>query len=70
MEKPDYEQTKAQKAFIRKAKKEGFEIEYGYSGRFMYGRKCPAVYLDRYEEFEYRGARHDDMGLGTVVYMP
>lgn len=66
---PDYELTREQKAFVKKAEKEGFEVKYSYSGRFMYGRKCPAVYCDA-GEFGYRGAKVDSMGRGIVVYMP
>jgi hypothetical protein len=65
-----YELSKKQKSFVRKAKKMGFEVTYDYSGRFMYGAKCPAVYLDRYETFSFKGARVDNMGLGMVVYYP
>lgn len=69
---PPYELSKTQAAFVRKAEKEGFEIEYGYSGRFMYGRKCPAVYLghDEVGAFGFRGAKKDNLGLGEVIYMP
>lgn len=70
--KPTYELTPAQKRFVAKAKREGLgdKIRYDYSGRFMYGRKCPAVYLDRYDDFSYRGAKWDQLGLGSVVYLP
>lgn len=71
MDKPNYELTKTQKAFVRKAEAEGFKIDYGYSGRCMYGRCCPAVRLGRDEigAFGFRGASSDAMGLGQVIYM-
>lgn len=68
MDQPDYELTDAQKKFVRKAKKEKFEIDYSYSGRWMYGKKCPAVRCKQ-GEFGFRGASSDQMGLGIVVYM-
>lgn len=64
-----YELSKKQKAFVRKAKKLELEVQYDYSGRFMYGKKCPAVYLDQFESFSFKGASMDQLGLGTVVYM-
>jgi hypothetical protein len=69
METPDYKLTPTQKRFVAKAKREGFEIDYGYSGRFMYGERCPAVRCDA-GQFGYRGACQDQMGLGIVIYMP
>jgi hypothetical protein len=70
--KPSYTLTERQKRFVAKAKREGFgdSIRYDYSGRFMYGAKCPAVYLDRGADFGFRGASQDQLGLGYVVYMP
>lgn len=69
MSAPDYELTPAQKRFVNKAKKEGFEVRYNYSGRFMYGKRCPAVVAEN-GEFGYKGCRTDSMGLKTVYYMP
>lgn len=70
MEKPDYELSETQKRFVRLCKKHELKIDYGYSGRFMYGRKCPSVVVDHLSEFP--GNPHkfqiDDMGLGKVVY--
>lgn len=66
---PDYELSKTQKAFVKKAKKEGHKIRWDYSGRFMYGAKCPAV-VCRSGEFGFKGCRSDNMGLDMVYYMP
>lgn len=65
--KHGYELSPGQKRFVAKAKREGFEVDYGYSGRGMFGRKCPAVRC-RHGEFGFRGASTDSMGLGIVVY--
>lgn len=64
-----YELTPTQKRFVAKAKREGFEVSYTYSGRGMYGRKCPAV-VCKSGQFGYKGCRSDNMGLDMVYYMP
>lgn len=62
--------TTNQKRFIKIAEKSGLEIDYGYSGRGMYGKTCPAVRVDSLSEWE--GNPHkfqiDNMGLGYVIY--
>lgn len=67
-----YELTENQKKFVKKALKEGFEVRYDYSGRGMYGKQCPAVYLkrDQVGDFGFKGASSDSMGLGQVIYCP
>jgi hypothetical protein len=69
MKNPDYELSLKQKRFVAKAKREGFRVDYGYSGRFMYGRKCPAVVAPN-GCFGYKGCSVDNMGLDMVYYMP
>lgn len=69
MDKPNYELSDKQKSFVRKAKKEGFEVNYSYSGRGMFGRKCPSVVCRR-GEFGFKGCSVDNMGLDMVYYMP
>lgn len=64
-----YPLSDGQKQFVRKALREGFEIKWDYSGRAMYGRKCPAVYCS-WGAFGFKGARTDSMGRGMVIYMP
>mgnify|MGYP001612337914 FL=1 len=69
MSKPDYELSAQQKAFVRKAKRDGFEVDFNYSGRGMMGKQCPAVRCG-HGQFGFRGAASDQMGRGIVVYMP
>lgn len=64
-----YSLSDAQKKFIRKAKREGFEVDFTYSGRGMFGKQCPAVICNA-GEFGFKGAAHDQMGKGVVIYMP
>ena len=56
--------------FIADANKYGHEVDYHYSGKGMYGKECPAVYLDRTDRSFRTNANtvEDNMGLGTVVY--
>lgn len=67
-----YELSESQVQFVEKAKAEGFRIRFDYSGRGMFGRQCPAVYLDQDEigSFGCKGAKRDDLGKGEVIYMP
>lgn len=64
-------QEKIEKKFIQKAKKLGYGIRT-YSGRFMYGRECPAVVVDDPYDFiaemGMKGLKVDNMGLQYVVY--
>lgn len=55
-----------QLAFIRKAEREGFKVHLDYSGRGMYGRRCPAV-VCAHGAFGFKGA---SMGRDIVVYLP
>lgn len=64
-----YVLSESQKRFARKAKKEGFPVDYNYSGRGMFGRRCPAVRCNA-GEFGYKGAAQDQMRKGVVIYMP
>tara|TARA_Y100000310_G_scaffold309170_1_gene353037 strand:- start:2157 stop:2393 length:237 start_codon:yes stop_codon:yes gene_type:complete len=61
--------TTKQEKFVKKAEKLGFEVDT-YSGRGMYGKYCPSIYVDYPEEFDSRGYRVDDMGKGYVIYCP
>lgn len=69
MSKPDYELSDSQKKFVKAAKSAGLKVRYDYSGRFMYGRKCPAVVCGS-GQFGFKGCRVDNMGLDMVYYMP
>ncbi len=57
--------------FKEKAEELGYEV-YLYSGRFMFGRECPAVTIsnpnDFIAEMGMKGLRIDNMGLDYVVY--
>ena len=35
-----------QERFVTDVQSLGLEVDYDYSGRFMYGEKCPAVRLE------------------------
>lgn len=58
--------------FIKKAKKLGYKVREDYSGRWMFGRKCPAVVVDNVNDFiaeiGMKGLKWDNMGLMFVVY--
>ena len=42
-----------------------------YSGRFMFGKECVAVSIDRFgEHILPRGYKTDTLGLGYIVYWP
>lgn len=57
-----------QQMFVRAAKRAGLKVE-SYSGRGMFGDRCPAVYLDAGQAFNTRAqVKTDSMGKGTVVY--
>ena len=64
-----YDLTRNQEQFCLDAEKEGFEIDFTYSGRGMYGKACPAVRLESTETFSTSANyTQDSMGLGTVLY--
>lgn len=65
----DYELSKNQIQFCRDAEDQDLDIDCSYSGRGMYGRKCPAVRIDHAGQFGTRAdVSTDSMGLGIVVY--
>ncbi len=58
-----------QRIFIHDAEQCGLDIDYGYSGKYMYGRCCPAVYVGNFDELETVSVVCvDNNGLGLVVY--
>ncbi len=69
--KAGYELSENQIRFCKKAEKDGFgkELRFTYSGRGMFGEKCPAVSHD-HGAFGCKGASQDQLGLGAVTYMP
>ena len=57
--------------FVQEAEEQGLEVDYTYSGRFMYGATCPAVRLSMDDLIRVKftaNVRQDDMGLGKVIY--
>lgn len=69
LDKPDYRLSAKQNAFVKKAKKAGYKIRWDYSGRGMFGAKCPAVVCP-WGEFAFAGAYTDNMGRDMVIYVP
>ena len=59
------------------AKDAGWEVRRDYSGSGMFGKTCMAIVCRRpmmavelVAELGVRGAKIDDMGLGSIVYWP
>jgi hypothetical protein len=69
---PRYHQLTAnQKSFVIDAIDQGLEVDFGYSGRFMYGKTCPAVRVDNPDAFYTPvPTKRDHMGKGVVIYIP
>lgn len=65
---PPYELTDTQKKFVSKARKNGLKIRWDYSGRGMYGARCPAVIVGHPSDFSFKHSNVDNMGLDYVVY--
>lgn len=63
--------TENQKKFIRSAERAGYKIAE-YSGRGMFQRSGPSVYLTQGDCWRPRGVKVgvDSMGMGSVVYAP
>lgn len=58
-----------QRRFIADAEDEGLDIDYGYSGRGMYGDYCPAVRCDSHNDLHTKAnTKIDSMGKGIVIY--
>ena len=67
---PDYPLTPRQQQFIRDATKAGFIVRYDYSGRGMFGRRCPAFTINSLNHLQFLTTTYatDQLGLGYVVY--
>lgn len=65
-----YKLSDNQIQFCQEAEDEGFDIDYTYSGRGMYGSKCPAVRIGKDDDEFKSSARTqtDGMGMGIVIY--
>lgn len=60
-----------QKLSVNDAERQGFKVDYMYSGRCMYGARCPSVVIDHIGEFGTKAnIVTDKMGFGYVLYCP
>lgn len=63
--------SKKELQFKKKAEELGYVV-IEYSGRFMFGRKCPAVIISNASDFiaemGMKGLKQDNMGFDFVVY--
>lgn len=68
----DYKLTNDQSIFVQEAKEAGLTIDYAYSGRHMYGKKCPSVVVEDVHSFRSaaKGTQWDNLGLRYVLYCP
>lgn len=59
-----------QNRFVRICEQNKLKVYYTYSGKFMFGRICPAVNVDNLSELNFNANKYsvDAMGLGYVVY--
>ena len=58
-----------QKLFVKDAEAQGFEVEYTYSGRAMYGATCPSIIVFGMGEFGTKATTcWDNMAMDFVVY--
>ncbi len=68
---PEKKLSANQKKFVRQAENAGLEVDFGYSGRGMYGETCPAVRVDYSDDFKTTANTcSDSMGRGIVIYCP
>jgi hypothetical protein len=69
-EQAGYELSEKQVRFCVEAEEQGCDIDFNYSGRGMFGRKCPAVITDEDTEFNpTMRVQRDSMGTGAVIYI-
>jgi hypothetical protein len=68
----EYELSSEQMSFINEAEEQGHSVEYSYSGKYMNGRKCPAVFVDSLKDMRARGksVQWDKVGSKFVIYCP
>ena len=65
----NYKLSDNQKRFVRDAKKQELDIDYNYSGRFMYGRQCPSIIVESPGAFLTKAKINwDNMGMEFVIY--
>lgn len=65
----NYTLSANQRKFVKDALNQGKKVEYDYSGRGMYGARCPAVRVDSIHSLNTdANVQTDNMGLGYVIY--
>jgi hypothetical protein len=65
----DYEISENQENFVIDAFIAEHEVSFDYSGRGMFGRKCPSISVMSREEFSSSSNfLQDSMGIGKVLY--
>lgn len=65
------ELSKNQKQFVEDAEDQGHEIDYEYSGRGMFGAKCPSITVKGMGELNTSAEiSWDNMGKDYVIYAP
>ena len=66
---PEHIYSANQLKFIEDAEETCFEIDYGYSGRGMYGDVCPCIRCESHNDLSTTAKTTiDSMGLGIVIY--
>jgi hypothetical protein len=66
---PEHIYSSNQLIFIEDAENTCYEIDYGYSGRGMYGDVCPCIRCESHNDLKTTAdTRIDSMGLGIVIY--
>ena len=67
---PEYIYSQNQLTFIEDAENTTcYEIDYGYSGRGMYGDVCPCIRCESHNDLTTTAKTQiDSMGLGIVIY--
>ena len=66
---PEHIYSENQLQFIDDAERTDFEIDYGYSGRGMFGDVCPCIRCDSHNDLKTKSnTAMDSMGKGIVIY--
>lgn len=65
------ELSENQRQFVKDAEECELDVDYNYSGRGMYGARCPAVRVGQANDIATKAkVSTDSMGRGMVVYAP
>jgi len=65
-----YELSARQQRFVEECRQQCIDVDYGYSGRSMMGRMCPAARVDYISDLETKEKPTvDNMGMGYVLYV-